>query len=55
VVEASALLGTGPRPRYAGHGSISEETLRRREKTDHPTPAAAVALVNPSYKLYIEI
>ena len=47
MVEASALLGTGPRPCYAGHGSIPKGTPRYREKTlERMTHAAAAALVN---------
>ena len=47
MVVASALLGTGPRPRYAGHGSIPKGTPRYREKTlERMTHAAAAALVN---------
>ena len=43
VVETSALLGTGPRPCYAGHGSIPKGTPRYREKTlERMTDAAAL-------------
>eukprot|EP01047_Picozoa_sp_COSAG01_P038398 COSAG01_NODE_3113_length_6567_cov_19.718615_3_plen_38_part_00 len=33
MAEASALLGTWPRPGYAGHGDILQGTPRYREKT----------------------
>jgi hypothetical protein len=50
VVEASALLGTGPQPCYAGHNGIPKGTPRYREKTlELMTHAAVAALVNPSY------
>ena len=54
VVEASALLGTGP-PALLGRAPrhLRRDTpLQRKEipTLDHPTPAAAAAaLVNPSY------